>query len=171
MKNAQKIFRWLILGYFIAWLLAYAFCENLCQKWGWSSVDLTRAYLNGIMAFVILTATLIERYRLMNDAKNYDDFVSSNKLFAAFGMALVPFAAAMTDLSRAGSVESSTTFCLRVMVLMCLIEYCAFLIFTKKRGGKLFWNLNFVSVVVTFLIFYMTRDNNALYLINLYKSI
>ncbi|WP_394550043.1 hypothetical protein [Pantoea sp. SGAir0183] len=160
-----------ILAYFLFWFFIYIFCEKFCELTGISNVDLTRAFLNGFMASLILFATLKERYTRMFAEENYDEFVSSDNLLASFSMAFVPFAGAMTDLNRASGGLTATTFCLSVILILCTCEYTVFLCLTNKERSKLIWNPNCVAFGISLICFITTRPDVAYSLIDVYDYI
>ncbi|WP_458038950.1 hypothetical protein [Pantoea ananatis] len=158
-----------ILTFFLSWFFIYVFCEKFCEWMGISNVDLTRAFLNGIMAFLILFVTLKERYTIMFAKKNYDGFVSADKLLASFCMAFVPFAGAMTDLNRASGGQVATTFCLIIILLLCTCEYVVFFCLTNKERFELILNPNFFALAISLICFIATRPDVAYRLIDFYK--
>lgn len=171
-KTAQKRYG-LYLFLFVLWFVVYAFCESFSFLAKIASIDLIRAVLNLLMALVILTSAFIERFKLMSESEDYDAFVSSNKLFISLGMALVPFAAAISDLSRTSyGVKATTLFCV-LLIIFCISEYIVFMKNTNKSmklGFEVVCNWNFAAVVISLILFIITRDPVMLRLIDLLRD-
>jgi hypothetical protein len=145
---------YLIAPLFIVWFSAYVFCD----WYGVKNVDLFRGALNTFMATFILAATLIERYILMWKAKDYDVLIESNALLPGWSMAFVPFAGAISDLSRASLKGEVFTFFFSLMLLISLIDFLFYLMLTNKSIKDKLLSFNILAVIISLALLVCTSE-------------
>lgn len=119
------------LFFFTTWFLLY----GLCGFWDYSkdAADLIRGVLNLAMTSIVLYVTFVERYQIMKAVQSYKAPLKSDKLFLALGTAIVPFAAAMTDLGRVSDFFNIPFMTVSFLLIITLIETIVVLSLDKQK--------------------------------------
>lgn len=119
------------LCFFSFWFVLYGLCEFV--DFLKPKADLIRGVLNVAMTLIVLYVTFMERYQTMKAAQSYKTPLKSDKLFLALGTAIVPFAAAMTDLGRVSDFFNMPFMTVSILLVITIFETIVVLSLDKQK--------------------------------------